>query len=463
MATITKRGDTYRIRVSCGYDIYGKQIMKSTTWDPDPGMTKKQIEKELQRQTVLFEEKCRSGQFLDGSIKFAEFAEQWIHDHAEKQLKAKTVARYKTLLVRINQGIGHIRLDKLQPHHILEFCNNLAEDGIREDLKYKAVCDLRMLIKEKGLTMAQFAEESGVSRTIIYSACTGRNISGKVAQSLSSALGIRNGFRPADETRSALSDRTQLHYFRLISSILSSAVQWQAIPHNVCARVKAPSVRQKEAKFLDDVQVAKLFEYLQEAPYDCQVLVHLLLYTGLRRGELLGLKWTDIDFDNSLLHVRRTLHYLPERGLFEDDPKTDASNRVMKISEGMMKGLKSYKIWQEEKKLGLGDKWQDGGYLFTRWNGEPMRPDTISDWFRKFVKKTDLPPVSLHSLRHTSATLQIMNGIPVRTVAARLGHAKTSTTSNIYSHAIQSLDAKAAEVLDDILLSNKLNTKISSL
>lgn len=451
MATITKRGETYRIRVSCGYDITGKQIMRSTTWDPEPSMTKKQIEKELQRQTVLFEEKCRTGQFLDGSIKFAEFAEQWIHDHAEKQLKAKTVARYKTLLIRINQGIGHIRLDKLQPHHILEFCNNLAEGGIREDLKYKAAWDLRAMIKEKGLTMAQFAEESGVSRTIIFSACSGKNISGRVAQSLSKALGVKNAFQPAEGVKTSLSDRTQLHYFRLISSILSSAVQWQAIPYNVCTRVKAPSVKLKEAKFLDDVQVTQLFKYLEDVPFDYRVLVHLLLYTGLRRGELLGLKWSDIDFDSSLLHVRRTLLYLPEKGLFEDDPKTDASNRVMKISDGMIAALKSYKAWRAEKQLSMGDKWQDNGYLFTRWNGEPMRPDTVSDWFRKLVKKTDLPPVSLHSLRHTSATLQIMNGIPVRTVSARLGHAKTSTTSNIYSHAIQSLDAKAAEVLDDIL------------
>ena len=116
MATITKRGETYRIRVSCGYDTNGKQIMRSTTWEPDSGMSAKQIEKVLQRQTVLFEERCRSGQFLDASIKFAE---KWIRDHAEKQLKAKTVARYKKLLIRINQGIGHIRLDKLQPHHII--------------------------------------------------------------------------------------------------------------------------------------------------------------------------------------------------------------------------------------------------------------------------------------------------------------------------------------------------------
>jgi len=428
MATITKRGETYRIRVSCGYDINGKQIMRSTTWNPQPGMTKKQIERELQRQTVLFEERCRSGQFLDGSIKFAEFAEKWIHNHAEKQLKAKTVARYKTLLIRINQGIGHIRLDKLQPHHILEFCNNLAEDGIRDDLKYKVSCDLRALIKEKGFTMEQLATESGVSRAIIYSACSGRNVSCKVAQSISKALSVKEAFLPAEDTKRALSDRTQLHYFRLISSILSSAVQWQVIPYNVCARVKAPSVKQKEAKYLDDVQVAKLFNYLEEAPFEYRVLIHLLLYTGLRRGELLGLKWADIDFDNSLLHVRRTLLYLPGRGLFEDDPKTVASNRVMKISEGMIATFRSYKAWQAEKQLIMGDKWQDNGYLFTRWNGEPMRPDTVSDWFRKFVKKTDLPPVSLHSLRHTSATLQLMNGIPIRTVSARLGHAKTSTT-----------------------------------
>ncbi|MDD4564647.1 MAG: tyrosine-type recombinase/integrase [Eubacteriales bacterium] len=327
MATITKRGETYRIRVSCGYDISGKQIMRSTTWDPDPGMSAKQIEKELQRQAVLFEERCRSGQFLDGSIKFAEFAEKWIHDHAEKQLKAKTIARYKKLLIRINQGIGHIRLDKLQPHHIIDFCNNLAEEGVREDIKYKSSADLRAAIKSKNYTVDKLATEAGVSTTIIYSACSGKNISADVAKRLSKALDIKNAFKPAEDSKTVLADRTQLHYFRLISSILSSAVQWQVIPYNVCARVKAPSVKQKEAKYLDDVQVSRLFEYLEKAPFDYRALIHLLLYTGLRRGELLGLKWTDIDFDNSLLYVRRTLLYLPEKGLFEDAPKTDASNR----------------------------------------------------------------------------------------------------------------------------------------
>ena len=80
MATVTKRGDTYKITVSCGYDINGKQIRRHTTWKPTPGMTKKQIEKELDRQTVLFEERCRTGQYLDGSIRFADFVDKWMKD-----------------------------------------------------------------------------------------------------------------------------------------------------------------------------------------------------------------------------------------------------------------------------------------------------------------------------------------------------------------------------------------------
>ena len=117
----------------------------------------------------------------------------------------------------------------------------------------------------------------------------------------------------------------------------------------------------------------------------------------------------------------------------------------------MMKVLHGHKAWQSEQRLQAGDQWVDNDLLFTLWNGEPVRPDTVSAWFRNFIAKTDLPHISLHSLRHTSATLQIMSGLPVKTVSSRLGHARETTTRDIYSHAIQSLDAKAADVLEDIL------------
>ena len=95
MSTIEKRGDAYKIIVSCGYDLNGKQIRRRMTWKPEDGMTARQIKKELDRQAVLFEEKCRNGQVLDGNIKFAEFAEKWFTEYAEKQLRPTTVAGYR--------------------------------------------------------------------------------------------------------------------------------------------------------------------------------------------------------------------------------------------------------------------------------------------------------------------------------------------------------------------------------
>ena len=108
MATITKRGDTYRIRVSEGYSADGRQIMQSMTWKPAPGMTKRQEEKELNRQAALFEERVRNGQYICSNIKFADFVERWFKDYAEKQLRPKTVLGYKYMKDRTNAAIGHI-------------------------------------------------------------------------------------------------------------------------------------------------------------------------------------------------------------------------------------------------------------------------------------------------------------------------------------------------------------------
>ena len=141
MATIQKRGESYKISVSCGYDLNGTQIRRTMTWTPPEGMTKRQTDKELNRQATLFEEKCRTGQVLDGSIKFADFAEKWFKDYAEKQLRPRTIGSYKEMLPRINAALGHIRIDRLQPHHIVSFYNNLAEAGVRADGKQRCIVD----------------------------------------------------------------------------------------------------------------------------------------------------------------------------------------------------------------------------------------------------------------------------------------------------------------------------------
>ena len=117
-------------------------------------------------------------------------------------------------------------------------------------------------------------------------------------------------------------------------------------------------------------------------------------------------------------------------------------------------------MWQAEQRNTMGDLWQESGKVFTALHASPMHPDTLSGWFRDFIKTTDLPQIHLHSLRHTNATLNIANGTPITTVAGQLGHANANTTAKIYAHAIKSAQAAAADMMDDLLSRNR--TKVVS-
>ncbi len=139
MPAIQKRNDTYRITVSAGYDGNGKQIRRTMTWKPAPGMTERQIGKELDRQAVLFEEKVRTGQCMGANIKFQDFAEQWFRDYGETHLREKTLFRYRQLSDRTYTAIGHIRIDRLQPQHLLAFLCQSGRTGRKPPYRRRAV------------------------------------------------------------------------------------------------------------------------------------------------------------------------------------------------------------------------------------------------------------------------------------------------------------------------------------
>ncbi len=460
MANVTKRGNSYRITTSLGYNANGKQIRKSMTYTPAPGMTEKQLEKEVERQAFIFEEKCRTGRILDGNIKFADFAERWFSDYASRQLKAKTVEGYKALMGRINAAIGHISLDKLQPLHLMEFYKNLSENGIRQDIRYKATPLFMETMKHNRLTVAKLSELSGVSTSTITSCRLERAVMHESAEALSRALKTDASklFIPLDKDN-RLTSNTILHHHRLISAILNTAVHWQVITANPCARVKPPKLDRKEAHYLDDNQTLELLECLSREELKYQVMIKLLIYSGVRRGELCGLKWGDIDFDNKLVTIERAVLYTADKGLYEDTPKNESSKRVVKLADEIFSLLQEYKMKYNADRVNAGDRWIETGYIFTQWNGKPIHPDTITGWFGKFIKAHSLPKVSIHSLRHTNATLMIANGVDLRTVSKRLGHSNMSTTANIYTHAVKSADERAAEVLQDILKPKQKNNK----
>lgn len=451
MATIQKRGKSYRIKVSLGYDTNNKQIIKSMTWKPSQNMTEKQIKKELNRQATLFEEQVKAGQCLNGQIKFKDFCEQWFKDYAEIQLREKTIHRYKGLKQRVYQALGNMRLDRIQPQHLLQFYNNLAEPGIKENSSFIIIIDLDKLLKENNITITDFCKISNVSDTTLRGIRNGTTTSIVTAQKIADTLGldVLSVFKAINE-KSGLSPQTIKHYHTFISSVLERAVKWGLILSNPCRRIDPPKATKKDIVYLTEDEAIRMLNLLQQEEISYRTLFTLLIYCGMRRGEVLGLEWSDIDFKNNVLSINRTSQYTNEKGIYTDDVKTASSRRSMKLSGEVIELLKEYKVWQDEQRLAIGDKWNDTDRLFTQWNGLPMSLSTPYKWLQDFTKKNNLPKINIHSLRHTNATLLIKQGVNVRTVAGRLGHSVTSTTLNIYTHELQSADAAAADSLSEI-------------
>lgn len=395
MATARKKGRGYEIRVSCGIDINGKKLGKSKTWIPDEGMTQKQIEKELARQKVLFEEEVKNGICPDNKIRFVDFSKRWMDEYAKVNLTIKTYARYEIYLKRINQGIGHLKLKDITPLQLNAFYRSLEADGVNQRKRY---------------------DENG-------------NL-------------INNG---------KLAPKTILDHHRVISKILSTAVKWGLLEKNVAMRADPPKVPHREISYLNEQEVRQMLTLLEKEPIQYQTMITLLVYTGIRRGELCGLEWKDIDFENQVMHVVRSAQYIGNKTMITKEPKTKSGIRHFSLSIHACILLKKYKRWQLEQKFNAGDRWEESDRLFTSWNGKPIHPDTVTDWFSKFIKRSGLPYVTLHSLRHTNATLMIAEGTDVCTVSRRLGHANTATTLNIYAHALKSKDREAANTLDNVL------------
>ena len=308
------------------------------------------------------------------------------------------------------------------------------------------------LFEESGLTKALLAKKSRCAQTTIYAALRGDRISGNSAERILKALKIKmkdNVITEGDDAK--LASKTVRHYHQLISVILKTAVYWQVIHSSPAERVKPPKAQNKEARYLDEKQTAELIKKLGDEGIDKRSMILTFIYSGMRRGELLALKWDDFDFENKTVTINKTLQYLAGKGIYIKEPKTRASVRTIRLSDEVFEVLGEYREWQENQKIEIGEQWSEEGFVFCKLNGKNIHPDTVTAWFTDFVKRNNLPRVTIHSLRHTNLTLLIAAGVPLRTVANRGGHAQTSTTSNIYSHALQSVDELAAGKLGDLL------------
>lgn len=466
MAKIIKRTKkdgtcSYCIRVSNGYDRQGRQVLVNRTFTPPPGLTGKKLEKELQRQADAFEQEVHSGISLDASMKLDDLIERWFTEYADRQLKPKTATEYRKLVPRVSAALGHMKVNQIRPAHLMAFYANLSEGGVRQDSTYTATAVLLKLLPKGQRTRIRGA--AGVGEETMRGLCSGKPVSRKTAEKVADAAGLPLSKAFTEKVRAGgkLGGNTQLHYHRFLSSVSEKAVKWQLIDENPCRRTEAPKAAEIEVEALQEEDVAKLLEALQDAPAQYSVITQLALLTGARRGEICALRWSDIDLDAGVISINRTVQNIAGRGTVFTAPKTKRSRRCIKIGPECVQLLREYRQHQKAERFKAGSEWVrwveiengktvDNDLLFTRWNGQPFDPNAVTSWFPGFLAAHDLPAVHFHSLRHTNASLLIAAHVPVTTVSGRLGHAKTSTTTDIYAGFIRSSDAVAADALTDV-------------
>ena len=438
----------YRLNVSAGLNWKGQQIRKRKTWKPPkPDMSKKQMDKLAMAAAIKFEEEIRAGYEIDKRKKFHEYAEYVMDLKSRTGLSPTTIERYRSMLPRIYDGIGHMKLTDIRPYHLNDLYKHLAENGIRNK---SAIATAKKVVRKKVAALKQpkcaIVKEAGFSQTTLNAILRGDSVTYVNAEKLATYLGysvselfvVEDRFKP-------LSDKTILEHHRLISMIMALAEKELLVPYNPAAKATPPKVSKKEADYFQPEEVMEIVKALEDVPIKWRAMAYILIDTGCRRGELMGLQWSNVDLDKGIMMIKQALLYTKAKGVYVGPPKTGRPRAVCLAPETIAV-LKKWKTEQLRTKIYHGNIWQDTGFVFTKDDGTVMHPDSITDWLNKFSEANDLPHIHPHAFRHTVASILISNGIDPVTTANELGHANANTTQAIYAHQIARARAEASGV-----------------
>lgn len=429
--TIKDKGNYAVITISLGYTEDGKQIRKTTSYTPKTSKRSPvKRRKEIEAYANEFEQKVKNGQYYDGeNMTFSEFVKKWKSDYAVEHLSEAVLETYEDILKnRVLPAIGSLKINKITPIHLQDI--------------YKKMTD-------KGLAPATVHRCNAV-----------------------------------------------------ISGIFTRAYKWGLVKENPCSRCDLPKLdsdAEKEVfsaeqadRFLDALKLeyhltagghkrtddtgkpynVSDYERAYCIPYQFQVFYTISIYSGARRGEMVALKWGDIDKDAKTITIRRAASKTKAKGVILKSPKTKAGYRTITLPKICFDMLQKLSVEQSKYAISLGDAWKGKRgserteqFVFIQDDGTMMYLDTPSAEFKKILKRYNaeyaeteeekFPNLRLHDLRHTNATLLIGGHVPVTTVSKRLGHSRTSVTLDVYAHALREQDENASEVLDDLLTRKK--------
>lgn len=248
-----------------------------------------------------------------------------------------------------------------------------------------------------------------------------------------------------------LSPKTVRYIHLTINKALKDALRKGSVVRNVAEAADPPKLRSSKRPeikawaadelraFLDSIRDTRLYPAF-----------HLSAHTGMRRGEILGLRWSDVDLDGARLSVRQALISVAYE-MQISDVKTGYGRRVIDLDEGTVAVIRRWRKAQSEERLAVGGSYQDSGLVVCRPDGAWLHPDLFSQTFDRAVARSGLSEITLHDLRHTHATLMLKAGVPVKVVSERLGHSNPGFTMSVYQHVIPGMQAEAAATFADMI------------
>ncbi len=249
--------------------------------------------------------------------------------------------------------------------------------------------------------------------------------------------------------KGGLSPRTVRHHHVNLHTALESAVKWGLLSRNPADAVSPPRSQRPEWHTLNEDDISTLLEAAKATPY--YALFYLALYTGMRRSELLALRWCDIDLLLCQIYVTRTLHQLRDGSIVYRAPKTAKGRRMIALSPSAALVLREHKEKQEAMRAMLGIPLKDDDLVFSQLDGKPLLPSTVTHAWIKLVRRAGLEGVRLHDARHSHASLMLKQGAHPKIVSERLGHANIGITLDTYSHILPGLQEAAADRFDKMV------------
>lgn len=368
---------SYSIRVYKGRDPRtGKQLTPYTmTWRVPEGWSEKRARKEAEKQAAVFERQCREGYLSDGRQTFAQYAEYVLGLKERTGLKHLTLIHYRQSLKRVLPFLGHLRLGEIRPQHLNYVYQQLSLPEAREDNERALARPALWQVLDARQATAYLVGKNG-RRISLDRLRQGEPVKPATARRVAEALELPYSLLfTTQREEKRLSGRTIMNCHLVISIVLGQAEKEMRIPLNPAHRASPPKGERPDPNYFQMEEVTDILSALDREPLKWRAAVHLLLVSGCRRGELLGLKWDHVDWENQQIHIDCTLLYAGDRGVYEGTPKTKDSVRTIKLPEQTMGLLREYQSWQEGRRKELGERWEDSPLCVprgTRGTDEPQ-------------------------------------------------------------------------------------------